>query len=288
MANKIYNVNGGKHSAAAYAAFEKSLYGSCVATSSDYTATAGTGMKVNLSIGNGLIDSGSGYAYRIGSDAMNTIDIATSSSSARIDSIVAYVDTGVAPSTSVLDNSNNMLKFVAVTGTPSATPVAPSSATIQSAIGAGNPYMVLWDVTIPANATALTNATFTDRRTIANAVDGANIEDGSIDTDKIDWGNLSGTDLDAVTSSNRLDIGKWHFYHTTFGSTSSGWQNKTLTVPSDFGGHIVDVHISATFGNSGNNYGCTWFNQTANSVNVRFNQGTAGSNGWFAIVIAIF
>lgn len=278
MANKIYNVNGGKHSAAAYAAFEKSLYGSCVATSSDYTATAGTGMKVNLSTGNGLIDSGSGYAYRIGSDATNTINIATSSSSARVDSIVAYVDTGVAPSTSVLDNSNNMLKFVAVTGTPSATPVAPSSATIQSAIGAGNPYMVLWDVTIPANATALTNATFTDRRATADTT-GA---------DKIDWGSLSSDDLDAITTSSRLDIGKWHFFYTTFSNTSSGWQNKTIAVPPDFGGHIVDVHISATFGNSGNNYGCTWFNQTTSSVQVRFNQGTAGSNGWFALILAIF
>lgn len=278
MANKIYNVNGGKHSAAAYAAFEKSLYGSCVATSSDYTATAGAGMKVKLSTGNGLIDSGSGYAYRIGSDATNTINITTSSSSARVDSIVAYVDTGVAPSTSVLDNSNNMLKFVAVTGTPSATPVAPSSATIQSAIGAGNPYMVLWDVTIPANATALTNATFTDRRSTADTTR----------ADKIDWGSLSSDDLDAITTSSRLDIGKWHFFYTTFSNTSSGWQNKTIAVPPDFGGHIVDVHISATFGNSGNNYGCTWFNQTTNSVQVRFNQGTAGSNGWFAIVIAIF
>lgn len=278
MANKIYNVNGGKHSAAAYAAFEKSLYGSCVATSSDYTATAGTGMKVNLSTGNGLIDSGSGYAYRIGSDATNTINIATSSSSARVDSIVAYVDTGVAPSTSVLDNSNNMLKFVAVTGTPSATPVAPSSATIQSAIGAGNPYMVLWDVTIPANATALTNATFTDRRATADTT-GA---------DKIDWGSLSSDDLDAITTSSRLDIGKWHFFYTTFSNTSSGWQNKTIAVPPDFGGHIVDVHISATYGNSGNNYGCTWFNQTTSSVQVRFNQGTAGSNGWFALILAIF
>lgn len=278
MANKIYNVNGGKHSAAAYAAFEKSLYGSCVATSSDYTATAGTGMKVNLSTGNGLIDSGSGYAYRIGSDATNTINIATSSSSARVDSIVAYVDTGVAPSTSVLDNSNNMLKFVAVTGTPSATPVAPSSATIQSAIGAGNPYMVLWDVTIPANATALTNATFTDRRATADTT-GA---------DKIDWGSLSSDDLDAITTSSRLDIGKWHFFYTTFSNTSSGWQNKTIAVPPDFGGHIVDVHISATSGNSGNNYGCTWFNQTTSSVQVRFNQGTAGSNGWFALILAIF
>lgn len=167
MANKVFNMAGGLHSAAAYSAFESALFGSCVATASDFMATAGSGLKVNLSAGNGLISTGTGFARRIASDSTNSITIATAASSARIDSIVAYIDNSVAPTTSVVDNTNNILKFVAVSGTPAANPLAPTSTAIQSAIGAGNPYMVLWDVTIPANATTLTSATFTDRRNIA-------------------------------------------------------------------------------------------------------------------------
>lgn len=171
MANKVFNMAGGLHSAAAYSAFENALYGSCVATTDDFVATAGTGMNVSLSAGNGLISTGSGFARRIASDAANTISITAAASTDRIDSIVAYIDNSVTPTTSVVDNTNDILKFVAVAGTAAATPSAPSSATIQSAIGAGNPYMVLWDVTIPANATALTNATFTDKRAIADTKD---------------------------------------------------------------------------------------------------------------------
>lgn len=168
MANKVFNMAGGLHSAAAYSAFEDALYGSSVATSTDFVATAGTGMNVSLSAGNGLISTGSGYARRIASDAVNTISISAAASTSRIDSIVAYIDNSVTPVTSVVDNTNNILKFVAVAGTAAANPSAPTAAAIQSAIGAGNPYMVLWNVTVPANATALTNAVFTDRRTIAS------------------------------------------------------------------------------------------------------------------------
>lgn len=167
MANKVFNMAGGLHSAAAYSAFENAMFGSCVATASDFMATAGTGMNVSLSAGNGLISTGTGFARRIASDAVNTIAITTAASTARIDAIVAYIDNSVTPTTSVVDNTNDVLKFTAVAGTAAATPAAPSAATIQSAIGAGNPYMVLWEVTIPANATALTNATFTDKRNIA-------------------------------------------------------------------------------------------------------------------------
>lgn len=167
MANKVFNMAGGLHSAAAYSAFENALYGSCVATANDFVATAGSGMNVTLSAGNGLISTGTGFARRIAADAANAIAISAAASSARIDSIIAYIDNSVTPTTDVVDNTNDILKFVAVAGTAAASPTAPTTATIQSAIGAGNPYMILWNVTIPANATALTNATFTDKRNIA-------------------------------------------------------------------------------------------------------------------------
>lgn len=166
MANKVYNMSGGLHSAAAYSAFEDAMFGSCVATENDFTISAGTGMNVVISTGNGLISTGQGFGRRIATDAANTVSLTAASSSApRIDSIVAYIDNSVTPTTNVVDNTNNILKFISVPGNAASTPSAPSAATIQSAVGAGNPYMVLWNVSVPASATSV--STFTDQRNIA-------------------------------------------------------------------------------------------------------------------------
>lgn len=204
MANKVFNMAGGRHSAAAYSAFEDALYGSCVATDSDFVATAGTGMTVQLTSGDGLISTGSGYARRIQADSTNTITItAASATLPRIDSIVAYIDNAVTPTTSVTDNTNNILCFVAVAGTPASTPSAPSSVTIQSAVGAGNPYMVLWDVTIPAGATAMNAAVFTDQRKTAKI----EITDGSITTNKLADGSVTTAKIDAnAVTQAKVDL----------------------------------------------------------------------------------
>ena len=203
MANKVYNMEGGLHSAAAYSAFEDALYGSCVASESDFVCTAGTGMTVQLTAGQGLISTGTGYARRIGSDSTNTITVsAASTANPRIDAIVAYIDNSVTPTTSVVDNTNDILKFKAVAGSPAASPVAPSAATIQSSVGAGNPYMVLWTVRVPANATSLATATFTDVRTFAKV----EIGDGSITTPKLadEAVNQAKTDLSSFGAMTYL------------------------------------------------------------------------------------
>lgn len=192
MANKVYNMEGGLHSAAAYSAFENSMWGSCVASSSDFVATAGTGMNISLSAGNGMIDTGLGFSRRIASDAVNTISVdAASSANPRKDALVAYIDNGVTPTTSVLDNTNDILKFACVAGNPAATPAAPSDAAIQTAIGAGNPYVVLWYVTVPKSATSLSTATFTDNRNISSKIDGSNIKDGTVTASKIDYATIN-------------------------------------------------------------------------------------------------
>lgn len=192
MANKVYNMEGGLHSAAAYSAFENSMWGSCVASSSDFVATAGTGMNISLSAGNGMIDTGLGFSRRIASDAVNTISVdAASSANPRKDALVAYIDNGVTPTTSVLDNTNDILKFACVAGNPAATPAAPSDAAIQTAIGAGNPYVVLWYVTVPKSATSLSTATFTDNRNISSKIDGSNIKDGTVTSSKIDYATMA-------------------------------------------------------------------------------------------------
>ena len=213
MANKVFNMAGGKHSAAAYSAFENAMYGSCVASNSDYVATAGTGMNVSLSAGNGLIDTTLGYARRIQSDAAQTIAVsAASSANPRKDAIVAYIDSSVAPSTSYTDNTNNILKFKSVDGTPAAAPSAPSAATIQTSVGAGNPYVVLWYVTVPKNASNLTSATFERACPIANTVETSDIADGAITAAKVATNAITNSKIDWSTidfSTSERIIGKW-------------------------------------------------------------------------------
>lgn len=171
---------GGSHSAEAYSAFEDAMYGSCVASENDYAVNSVSGMNIVLKTGNGLISTGSGFARRIASDSTNTITIANASASnPRKDAIIAYIDMAVSPSTSVTDNTNNILKFRAVSGSPSSSPSAPSASAITNTIGAGNPYMILHYVDVPTGATSLTNSNITDNRKVASKPEGPTITSGS-------------------------------------------------------------------------------------------------------------
>ena len=166
MTKKVFNMQGGLHSAAAFTAFENAAWGSCVANAGSFTVSAGTGMNVQIAAGDGIIST-QNSGKRIQTDAVETAAVAAASPSySRIDTVVAYIDNAVVPTTSVVDNTNGVLKFASVAGTAAATPLAPSAAAIQSAIGAGNAYMALYNVTVPSNATNLTAATFTDMRKV--------------------------------------------------------------------------------------------------------------------------
>lgn len=239
MANKVYNMEGGLHSAAAYSAFENAMYGSCVASATDFVATAGTGMNVSLSAGNGMIDTGQGFSRRIASDATNTVPVtAASSANPRMDAVVAYIDNGVSPTTSVIDNTNNILKFACVAGSPAATPQAPSAATIQSAIGAGNQYVILWYITIPTSATSLSGATFTDNRYVANKINSAHIADNAVTTAKITDGAVTSAKIAAgsilKTSLAGMPCPDYANVITTWGDIS-----ETITRTTTASGYIV-------------------------------------------------
>lgn len=222
MANKVYNMDGGIHSSAALGALEDAMYGSSVASSSSFVCSAGTGMNVNVSTGDGLISTGTGFARRIGTDAVNTVVIsAASTASPRIDSIVVYIDNSVTPTETVLNNTNGILNFKAVAGTAAANPVAPSASTVQSSVGAGNPYMVLYNVRVPANATSLTSATFTDMRNIANIVGNSDLADNSVTAAKIVNSTITAAKINWTTIgpdyANKQTISSNSFTPTKFG-----------------------------------------------------------------------
>ena len=140
-------------------------------------ANSTANMTVYVQPGSGRITTGTcptSYGYLIAVDTAGqgeAVTIATAAASARIDYIVGYIDKGVAGSTlgANVNNINNVLKFASVAGTPSGSPVVPTTAQIQSAIGAANPYIILAQIAVGANVTQITNANITDLRVIAGA-----------------------------------------------------------------------------------------------------------------------
>lgn len=207
MAKKVFNLEGGLHSAAAYSALENRAFGSCVGDAASFVVTPGAGMNLSISTGDGLIKVDNFNGRRIQTTTAETAAVpAASASFNRIDTVVAYIDTAIAPTTAVIDNTNDILKFAVIAGTAAATPAAPTDAAIQAAIGAGKPYMALYDVLVPQGATNVAGVTLTDRRKVLTVIDVANIPNlsipagklapNSVTPDKIDrtnWPQLQGT-----------------------------------------------------------------------------------------------
>ena len=197
-------MQGGKHSAAAYTELEKWAYGSAVASLDSFVASAGTGMNINISTGAGIISDT--IARRIGTDAVETAAVPTASASfARIDTLIAYIDTAVSPTTTVTDNTNNILKFVIVAGTASASPAAPTNSAIVAAIGAGKPYMVLYDILVPQNATNTSSMTLTDRRTQMQLPQTA-AQKRAAQTDWLDLTALTTLTYTSYNSTNKVGV----------------------------------------------------------------------------------
>lgn len=131
-------------------------------------------MTVLVQPGSARIPTGTypaSYGYLVSHDtsAGESVTITTAAASPRIDYIVGYVDKSVAASTSptYVNNTNNVLKFAAVAGTPAASPSVPTLSQIQTAIGASNPYVILAQVAVGASVSTITNANITDKRTMA-------------------------------------------------------------------------------------------------------------------------
>lgn len=202
MANKVYNLNGGLYSGDAFTAFEtriaSSNNGSIVASPSDLKVSAGSGMNVTVSTGAGIIGNGTLSGVRFAIDSPVTVAVsAASTANPRMDSVVVYIDKSVSASTSVVDNTDlGIVKFKSVAGTPASAPTAPSTATIQSSIGAGNPYMILANVTVPKSSTAASSFKIADMRVTPTS---AIITDNSITTPKLANKSVTSAKVDFTT-----------------------------------------------------------------------------------------
>ncbi len=124
-------------------------------TGTQFKVTAGSGLAVNIATGRAyLLAASGGNGYPIINDvAISNLAITSNGSgNPRISSIVLYQDLSGSPNS----DDTNTVHVISVDGTPAASPSAPSSSTIQSAVGAGNPYIVLANVTVNSGATTPT------------------------------------------------------------------------------------------------------------------------------------
>lgn len=224
MTKRVFNMGGGAHSDAAYTAFENAAYGSCVANATSLAVSAGSGMSVRIAAGDAIIST-PGSGKRIQSDAVETVTISAANATyPRIDSVVAYIDSAIQPTTAVIDNVNGILKFAAVAGTPAASPTAPTESMIQAAIGAGNRYMVLADVKVPNGATSMNTATFTDRRKVATMIDSSNLAKKAVKAENIDLTTMPSYKY----STEEQDTGqKWIDGRTIYRKVVRGTVNMT-------------------------------------------------------------
>lgn len=123
------------------------------------------GMSVLVQPGDYRLETSPGeYAYMGWIDEVETVNIsAADPSNDRYTLIVLYVDKQetTAP---VPPNNPGVAKLIAVDGTPAGSPIVPSNSAIQSIVGAGNPFMVLATISVPAGTSTILNSNITDQR----------------------------------------------------------------------------------------------------------------------------
>lgn len=114
-------------------------------------------MTVKVKAGRAYIKESSANAYPVILDSDTSVAIgANSSGSTRIDAVVLYIDKAA----SANSDASNVAKLMAVQGTT----VAPTDGAIQTAVGAGNPFLRLADISVSSGTTSIVTANITDKR----------------------------------------------------------------------------------------------------------------------------
>jgi hypothetical protein len=135
-----------------------------VVLAGDYQVTeqASPNMTVKVNTGTAYVykaDGTNAYVTKLTATANVTIP-SNSSGNPRIDAIVIKVDLGASPN----KDADNVATLIDVQGTPAPSPVAPTDGAIQTAVGSGNPFYRLANVTVANGAVSITNANIADTR----------------------------------------------------------------------------------------------------------------------------
>ena len=200
---------------------------------------AGANMSVDISIGDAFIDNGD-YGFWVWSDAAENVSVdAADPSNPRIDVVVGYMDLSVVDNS--VSNNPGAFKVVSVDGTPAGSPTAPDGTAIQTAVGAGNPYIMLAQVAVAASATQIVDANITDVRDPiglkGRLYGGSNNTDGhtvpNVADDTVALLGASQTVTGDITFSGAVNInsfditGAWQTWTPTWSNVTVG--NGTLS-----------------------------------------------------------
>lgn len=221
----------GKTSEEGHFKFQTAAFGGMTLEDSSLQVTQNSpaGMSVLIASGNFKIDT-IGYSYTGWNNSSYILTGFTAdTANPKISSVVVYVDLSATTSASQ-PNNPGIIKVKVVNGTPAASPSAPNSATIQSSVGASNPYIIIANVTIPANATTIINSNISDTRVksyISNGlVNSSSVKDKALSLSKIDGGTIAGslvTTSSGVVSASGPDVASLVFSNPTNGmATSTG------------------------------------------------------------------
>jgi len=167
------NRDGGRTSESGHLrAIQKVITGEVLTGLNVSQRSAGANMSVDVAIGDAIIPRADGtYGHPAWNDAVYNQVIGTADvSNPRRDIVVMYIDYSVTPSTGVSNNTNGVVKISVVAGTPTGSPVDPSDAAIQSAVGASNPFIKLARVRVAAGAGSITNSVIDDLRLLAQGI----------------------------------------------------------------------------------------------------------------------
>lgn len=127
--------------------------------------TSPVGMSIAVSPGDYRLENTQGYSYTGWIDSLENIAVPTADvANPRIDAVVLYVDKSATTSPSP-PNNPGVTKVAVIAGTPAPTPAPPSAGTIQSAVGASNPYSIIATVAVVAGASSISAGNITDLRT---------------------------------------------------------------------------------------------------------------------------
>ena len=239
----------------------------------EVTESDSLGMSVDVQPGDYRIENTSGYSYMGWIDDVETVVIASPDvANPRISAIVLYIDKGETTSPSP-PNNPGIAKLVSIDGTPSSTPVSPSDITIQSAVGAGNPFIRLSDVRVDVGVTQITNSNITDFRErikiIDEVIETSNLIQfvgpllypiGSVytnATDNTNPGTLFGFGTWTAVSEGRVLVGL-QVGDDDFGTSMQIGGSKTVTLtegqmPSH--SHIIDPPLTGTSTNGYHSHG---------------------------------
>lgn len=176
-------------------------------------------MSVDIAVGRGYFKK-TVITYHGYTDSVENPAIAANNSgNPRIDAVVVYVDLAVSANT----DASNVLKFLVVQGSPNASPIAPTDGEIQTAVGSGNPFIRLANVTVANGASSITNANIADTRVPAYTKFPAGIYDTNLIKPKVSGSYQNAiTDTDGATIT--LDMAKANVHDITLGG------NRTLAV----------------------------------------------------------